>query len=252
MIIRSSMLSEMKGCFRKCYYKYTLGLIPSKSKPNVDLLFGKVVHKAIQILHTEGKDAADDFLSVVRFPVSTNKKNRATAKILFNSYAMSPMNIVAVEKPFSFSIGKHTWKGRFDGIIEVRNALYVADHKTTQAYFLLSKPNDQFISYWKGAKINGYDVQGVVLNHLDPVNFTCSRKLIGFTEKEFRVWREETKVYLSTYQRCLTTEVVPKNPSHCLSYGKKCPYFILCTADEATCEVVKKKFYKINRNTLNY
>jgi len=247
MLIRSSVLAEFKLCPARAHYAYDLGLVRKGAKPSPDLIFGKAIHKAVEVFHKTGSlDEALQALKDFTFPPHKDKTFER-AQILVTMYVQgNPLNIVEPEKDFSFKIGRHTWKGRFDGIAEVNGALYVAEHKTTKPFYLQTKPNDQFISYWAGAKITNKDVQGVIINNFDVERCEVRRILVSFSWEEFERWREETKMVLSFYQLCKTRKTFPKVPSSCLAYSRECPYRILCNAEPSIHERIIADFFDIN------
>lgn len=247
MLLRSSVLSEIKLCVRRAYYTYELGLLPKDAKPSVDLDFGKAVHKALEIYHKESKEAAYAYLKDCVFE-ETNLKNKRKAALLLEIFIrQGPLKLIENEKEFTFKIGKHVWKGRFDGIAEHFNELYVVEYKTTNPYFLIHKPNDQFIAYWGGGRIFYRDIAGVLLIDLDPKSLTVNRSIVSFTRDEFLRWREETKQVISYYQRCLTAKKFPKTPGACKSYGRNCPFLILCTAQEEIHDRIIEDYFIVSK-----
>ena len=247
MLIRSSVLSEIKLCVQRAYYTYELGLVSKKAKPSVDLVFGSIIHKAIEIYHKESREVAYAFLRSCNFE-ETNLKNKRKAVLLLEIYIrQNGFKYIAVERNFSFKIGKHVWKGRFDGIVEYNGELYVVEYKTTNPYFLIHKPNDQLIAYWAGGRISYQNVAGVILISIDPRSLTVNRTVVSFTWDEFLEWREETKLVISYYQRCLTAKKFPKTGGACKSYGRNCPFLILCTAQEEIREKIIEEYFDVSK-----
>lgn len=247
MLIRSSVLSEIKLCVQRAYYTYELGLVPKRAKPSVDLIFGSLVHKAIEIYHKESREASYAYIKDYVFE-ETNLKNKRKAVTLLEIYnRQDPLNLIENEKDFTFKIGKHIWKGRFDGVAEHFSQIYVVEFKTTNPYFLTHKPNDQFVAYWGGGRIFYRNVAGVILVDLDPKSLVVSRSVISFTRDEFLKWREETKLVISYYQRCITAKKFPKTPSACKSYGRNCPFLILCTAQEEIHDRIIEEYFDVSK-----
>jgi len=252
MVIRSSVLAEFKLCPRRAHYAYDLGLFRKGGRPSVDLVFGKAVHKAVEIFHKVGSlDSALQALNDFDIPPDRDK-NIDRARLLVTMYVQGkPLTLVESEKDFSFKIGRHVWKGRFDGIADVNGALYVVEHKTTKPFYLQTKPNDQFIAYWGGARITNKDVQGVIINNFDVERCEVRRILVSFSWEEFQRWREETKLVLSFYQRCKTSGIFPKSPFACKAYGRECSYRILCTADLETRKRIIEDFFETNQEAVD-
>jgi len=247
VIVRSSFLAEMKLCFARAHYAYDLGLVLKGGGKNPDLLFGTAIHKAIEKFHKEGKEEALAFLQDMEFP-QHGVKNRINAITLLNMYVASkPPKLLVAEKDFTFKIGRHEWRGRFDGIAKVNGELYVVEHKTTKPYYLQFKPNDQFISYWAGAKVYFSEVAGILINSLDPHRLEVNRYLITFTLDELKRWRQETKLLLSFYTLCTTKGVFPKSPFACKAFGRDCPYTPLCKADPSQKQLIIDRCYNISR-----
>ena len=68
MIFRSTQIKTAKQCLAKSYYRYNLGLAKKGSGgKNVDLLFGTIVHNAIEKMLTEGKDVAVQRLTAYNY-----------------------------------------------------------------------------------------------------------------------------------------------------------------------------------------
>lgn len=226
---------------------YDLGLVLKGGGANPDLFFGSAVHKAIELYHKKGKDEAVEYLMGLDFP-SHGVKCKTNAITLLNMYeASKPPKLLVAEKNFTFRIGRHEWRGRFDGIAKVNGALYVIEHKTTKPYYLQFKPNDQFISYWMGARVYFSDVAGVLVNSLDPQRLEVNRYLVSFNTDELEQWREETKLLLSFYSLCSTKGVFPKTPSACKAFGRDCPYLPLCKADSSQKQLIINRCYNISR-----
>ena len=247
MIVRSSFLSEMKLCIARAHFMYDLGLVRTGGSPNPDLFFGSAMHKAIEIFHKQGLREAKIHLNELVFPPH-GKKTLGCAISLIEIYAASkPPKLLVAEKDFTYKIGHHEWKGRFDGIAKVNNSLYVVEHKTTNPFYLLMKPNDQFISYWAGARIYFDDVAGVLINSLDPARREVNRYLITFSVEELEEWREETKLLLSFYSLCKTKGAFPKTPSACKAFSRDCPYLPICTATSGQKQLVIDRCYNVCR-----
>lgn len=246
MLIRSSVLSTIKLCPQRAHFSYDLGLVSKNAKPSIDLVFGTIVHKSIELFHKQSKEAALEYLHEVEFE-QTNAKSRLKAITLFNSYVETePLDLIDYEKDFTFKIGKHVWKGRFDGVANLFDSLYIVDHKTTNPYFLSTKPDDQFIAYWMGGRIFYHEVKGVIVNSLDPASLVVKRIIVSYTKDEFEHWRDETKLLLAFYQRCFNVGIFPKTPKACIAYGRQCPFRILCTSPPEVHERIIERYYDVS------
>ena len=247
MIVRSSFLSEMKLCKARAHYMYDLGLVKKSDGVNPDLFFGSAIHKAIETYHKVGFAAAKEFLEGQTFQYHPKKTPSAAMTLLELYVASKPPKLLVAEKNFSFKIGRHEWRGRFDGIAKVDGSLFVIEHKTTSPYYLLLKPNDQFISYWAGARVYFSEVAGVLINSLDPSRLEVNRYLVTYTPEELEAWREETKLLLSFYQLCRTKGVFPRTPSACKAYGRDCPYLPLCNSHISMQQMIIDRCYNVCR-----
>lgn len=250
MIIRSSMLKDIKSCPSKAAYKYELGLVPIAKGQRIknDLEFGKLIHEAIEIFHTASIKDAIDLIDVSPMH-ETKRKNRQTAKVLLRRYADSnSVEIQHLEKSFQFKIGSHTWQGRFDGIGIYQGDVWVIEHKTTNPLYLQIKPNDQFIAYWLGAMIHFQNVKGVLINNLDCDKLEVTRIPVQYTKEEKEEWLDEIKITAEVYSRYRTKGVFPRNDMACHLYNSVCPYMALCSEPEGTRDMIMARCYEVKES----
>jgi hypothetical protein len=252
MLVRSTFLGTVKACPCKAYYKHILGLQPIANGTRNTLPFGRLIHDAIELFHNETLDKAIKFIEKSDVP-ETKRKNKNVAKVLLQQYARKSDFFVMEEpeKEFSYQIGKHTWKGRFDGIGTCNGKRWVIEHKTTIPYYLLFKPNDQFIGYWVGAKRHYGDVAGVILNNLDCDKLVVNKFTIEFNDIEEEEWLEETEAVLDAFQGWYKYGVFPRNPGACLLYNTKCSYHPLCSEPESSRGLIMNKCFVKNENLIN-
>lgn len=253
MILRSSFVKDVKNCPAKACYKYELGLVPitkTKSGRN-DLDFGRLVHNSIEVYHSDGQDAALDVIEESDFH-ETQRKNRSTAKALIRNYILTNhVEMISMEKSFQFKIGSHTWQGRFDGIGIYQGGKWVIEHKTTNPYYLQTKPNDQFIAYWLGAMIYYQDIEGVLINNLDCDKLKVNRIPVRFSKEEKEEWIDEMKMTAESYKRCKTKGIFPRNEQACFMYNSQCPYLPLCSEVEGTRQIIIERCYEVNEKIKN-
>jgi len=251
VIFRSTMLNDFKQCPAKAAYKYELGITPIQSGQSNDLDFGALVHQAIEIYHNHSLDEAVSLIESSGMS-ETRRKNRSTAKALLKTYvSTNPVKMERLESDFTFKIGSHQWKGRFDGIGIYNGGRYVIEHKTTNPQYLILKPNDQFIAYWLGGFIYYQDIQGVLINSLDCDKLQVTRYPITFSKEEKEEWIEEMKAIAETYKRYKTKGIFPRNPASCFAYNRLCAYYPLCQEPEGTREMVMRKCYQHNSKMKN-
>ena len=235
MIIRSSMLYSFKSCPAKFNYRYIKGLRSRQAYKNVDTYFGTMLHLSLELYHQEGYNQAMTVWEDYDQTLANDKKNPNTGRVLVDKYIQSPLNPICLEKNFTFKIGNHDWQGRFDMIAEYNGVKMVVDHKTTSYGFDQLKPNDQFMSYFLGAKIYYKDVEGLIVQVFNVSNMTIERKITSFSVEEVKEWQDETKLLLAYMTRCKNAECFPKS-KNCTFFGKDCVFKVLCTSPPSTRE----------------
>ena len=230
MKIRSSSYDCARRCEKRFYWKYILGLLPNKEKRN-DLYFGSMLHEAVDAIHL-----GEDYMPIWRsydISLASKDKNPQTGRVLTKMYAKKPFKMLTSEKSFEVYIGKHKWHGRFDGITEIDNSLYVVDHKTTRwgtvgKYAMQTKPNNQFISYVLGGRVYFKDIDSLIVNVFNVRDMKIERLYVSFSPDEINNWIEETKLFLSHLVRCINSGHFPKS-NDCKLYGYDCDYKQLCS-----------------------
>ena len=252
MILRSTLVSDFKSCPAKACYKYELGLSAiTQGKVRNDLVFGQVIHSAIQTFHEEGMDSALTYIDDFQMD-ETRRKNKQTAKALLRSYVKNnTVSIECLEKNFQFKIGTHVWKGRFDGIGSYMGKRWVIEHKTTNPFYLILKPNDQFIAYWLGALIFYHDIEGVLINNLDCDKLEVNKFFVHFSQEEKEEWIDEMKMTAETYKRFKTKGIFPRNQSSCYAYNRLCSYISICSSSEGVRPNIIKRCYKQDDRMIN-
>ena len=253
MLIRSTMLKTAKRCERLFYWKYIAGIYPKITVKRGDLYFGVKMHEAIDKFHKGGYEAGLRVFDDYDLTEATKDKNPQSGRMLYDDYVSNPFDMVSTEKEFKFLVGSHTWGGRFDGICEMKGGLYVVDHKTTRWGFRQFKPNDQFISYYLGAKIFYPEVIGVIVNELNVDKGKCERRIITYNKEEVDEWLKETKVFISYICRCKSSGIWPKT-ADCYKYGnRECPYHVLCTANsEGMRNRLMERLFVKRENPIDY
>jgi hypothetical protein len=252
MIFRSSQFATFKQCPRRAYYKYELGLRKKHDGKNIHLEFGKMLHEAIEAFHRN--DAIEAGLEVINeweLPFDKVKNHHVGRSLLMQYARNNTIEVVSYEREFSFSIGNHTWKGRFDNIGIYNGKRFVGEYKTTNPRYLQAKPNDQFISYWAGAMIFYNDIAGIALTNLDPTKVQVSRSFINFSRSEFEEWINETKMVCAYFSRCKGKGDFPRHPQACQSFGRLCPYHELCSEPEVTRQAFIDRFYTVDEEAKN-
>ncbi len=161
--------------------------------------------------------------------------------------------VVACEKPFKLKLSDDIeLRGRYDLVAKDSDGIYIGEYKTTIPYYLLSKPDDQFIIYYLAGNQEFGNVEKVVLCNLDPNNIDVSLSIITYTKQEIEDWRQEMITFLDYYQSCIDKKVLVKTPQACLAFGRRCEFYDLCTANSYVRDVLIKNYYTINEKALEY
>lgn len=251
MLVRSSSFITYKECERKAYFAYESGLV-RRGKVHIDLLFGSTVHDALDLFKkTEDLKDAFALIDSIDWPPHKTKKPNI-AKTFIRMYANKGYmkNQILSEREFSFSIGSHTWQGRWDGIDSLPDGLYVEEDKTTNPRFFQFKPNDQLIAYYKGACARfGDQVKGVVVNDFDVEKVDIVRRFVRFSQEEVDRWEQETIFKIDQYEYSRTHNIWPQRGSACLLYGidHPCNFQMLCTSPVNTLQTMIEKCYAVNQ-----
>lgn len=245
MIFRSTMVTEAKRCIAKAYYHYELGLKPKGNGVNPDLFFGKAVHKAIEVALLGSLEDGVEYLESLLWPPSRNKSKRVALGLLRQFYHKFDMKFVSAEQEFTFPIDDDKWKGRYDIIAEQRGKPYVVELKTTNPYYLLTKPNDQFIAYHIGA-MKDFGAQGFVLYNLDPNEMDIVKIPITFSEEDVEEWTEEFKLWKEYYKKCIEQGIYPRSSGACFDYNRKCEFHELCTSKFSMREKIMENCYAVD------
>jgi hypothetical protein len=167
----------------------------------------------------------------------------ATLLKIYNS--RNKVKIIVPEREFSFDGLNFTWQGRDDGIGSLDEALYVVEHKTTDPWYLLLNPNDQFISYYIGAKTTFPDVQGIIVNNFDPKKVDLYQHIIIYSDDEINNWIKETEIFTDFLLSCQKENIWPRNENSCRAYGRLCEFHLLCAERNNTMRTtIMTKCYK--------
>ena len=250
MKVRSTQIATFKQCPAKAYYRYELGLRKKNTSKGVDLLFGSMLHDAIDAFHTtEDARAGLDVINSTELPFD-KIKNQANGRALYVKYVKeNPIQVISSEKSFSFKIGNHDWVGRFDGVGKFNGLLYVLEHKTTKPMYLQTKPNDQFIAYWAGALIFYNDISGIIINSLDPTKIALERIFVNYSREEFYEWRDEMKATIEYYVRCRTKGSFPRHPFSCKMFNRQCIFHEICSEPAVSRQTIINMLYEEDKQS---
>lgn len=198
LYVDNSTLETMGVCERKCQLRYVKGLAPAKEPDALE--FGRAFHAALatyykaidRVDHTVSEDLAIESailafvdegrnehstLAITRDDTPTARSLERGIDVLRHYFAKHPRNhehwkIIAVETGFSCALTSSPpiiYRGRIDLIVEMADAHWVIDHKTTTSlgprYFERLRPNDQITSYlWAASQHLGKPVTKAMLN----------------------------------------------------------------------------------------
>jgi hypothetical protein len=251
MIVRSSSFVAYKECERKALFAYEMGLVRNGSMP-IDLLFGSTVHDAIDLFNKTG-DLKDAFTLIDSIPWPAHKTKKPTlAQTFLRMYANKKLTqkYILSERDFSFSLGPHSWIGRWDGLSVQPDGIYVEENKTTNPRFFRYKPNDQLIAYYKGARVRfGDQVKGVIVNDFDVDRVDIVRRIVRFSPEELENWEAETIFKLDQYEASRTYNIWPQRGSACLLYGidHPCSYTTICESPISGVQAIMERCYVVNK-----
>ena len=250
MIFRSSMVAEAKRCVAKSHYRYSLGLIPKGKGENIDLFFGKALHKAIEIALTSNLDQALAYLDGLLWPPSRNKSKRVATCLLRQFYHKFDMQFISAEEEFSFLVEEDEWKGRYDLIARKDGKTHVVELKTTNPYYLLTKPNDQFIAYQIGAS-KDFGAEKFTLINLDPNEIDVTSIPIRFSQEDIDEWLNEFIIWKDYYKKCLSLGVYPKSSGACFDYNRKCEFHDICMSKFSMKQKIIDNCYDVDEEAKN-
>lgn len=229
----SSSLSTFLRCPQRYFLQSICGFVPVGT--SVDLFFGTLVHKGMEVYHeekpTRGHTEAqvlglEEILSHAwseagYWKSTSNNKNLWNALRAFiwhtESFGFEPEvhtavvgeSILAVELPFQFDLldfrGKTiTYCGHMDRIVDTPGGRWVVDYKTTTktigtSYFAGYEPSTQLPGYAVAAKIVFHQpVVGVMIDAFQiGVDFVrCGRGHILMTEEKADEWLNDASTWI--------------------------------------------------------
>lgn len=247
MIFRSSFVGEAKRCVALAYYRYYLGLSTKDATQNIDLFFGKELHNAIQISFEQSLEAGLEHLDQLLWPPSKTKTKITAMNLLRQLHYKFDYNVVACEQDFSFPLDNDEWFGRYDMIAEKYDERYVLEFKTTNPYYLLIKPNDQFITYYIGAR-QDFNINGMLVVSLDPSEVEVTFVPVKFSQEDINEWTREFSIWKEYFKRCVVSGVLPKNPTSCFDYNRKCEFFELCLSNKRMRDNIMNNRFIVDEN----
>lgn len=249
MIHRSTCFKDAKLCPCLYYYRYELGLQKvGEGKPSPHLEFGRLLHDALEILTDEGLEAALSHIEKTPIPPDRVKTPEVAAALLRIYHSRNQVKVIVPEREFSFQGPNFIWQGRDDGIGSFNGTMYVVEHKTTDPWYLLLFPNDQFIAYYIGAKVTFPDVQGIIINNLDPKKIELHQHIINYSDEAVENWLTETKKFTDYLLSCQESNTWPRNEQACRAYGRLCEFHLLCSEQSNTTRtMIMSKCYQENK-----
>lgn len=204
----SSMLKDFLSCPQKFYLAHILGLRPDRDR--TALQYGKVWHRAMELLQVEGKSAGLDVIikSEGEFSLQ-DAKNRTTARMAedFMKYLKkweaveTNWEVLASEEGFKLELANgRMWSGRIDEVRRHRVRKYLLAHDFKSTTFKTANYFDQFEM---GIQIPGYvwaleklrpdeEVKGATIDcyHIQKNKTDFERRTFHVTALKRAAWEE--------------------------------------------------------------
>jgi RecB family exonuclease len=224
----SSSLSTFLRCPRRYFYNYVCNFRPRAE--SFDLVFGSLVHAALEEYHLERQTRGHNEAQVLGLQVLLQEafvngkywESNSRNKNLWNAlrafvwhteqFALEPdfrttvlgKKLLAVELPFSFDLDLKvngtpaTFCGHLDRMVDTGSGRWVVDYKTTTKaigphYFESYSPSTQLPGYAVAASIVFHEpVQGVIIDGMQiGVDFVrCGRGHILLGKEKSDEWME--------------------------------------------------------------
>lgn len=276
MLITNSRLKAFRRCPR--YHQYAYQDLYRPVETSFAIRFGTLLHLALEaywLNHTleSALHAIDTACSNDEF----DEFDRVKAEELMRGYDArwgdSDYETIAVEKEFQFPIEDgDTCGGKFDVVARKGGQVYILDHKSTSEdltpggdfHRRVSVLDTQVSTYYRAAKVLGYDVAGwvhdcVLRIALRPYKAGKTRKA-DETPEEFRIRvrtaiaedpdkyyarftivrteRDETEAAIDfrrtvRHLKIAVEEGSFRNPDACKAFGRSCEFLGVCEGTES-------------------
>lgn len=259
-------LSTFTTCPKKYYFRIIRGIVGKK--PPVAAEFGRAIHKALDVWHTQ-RDI-DKAIQVFHdtFPVEIEDEKRTHAvgekilRLYAEKYEHEPFKVLESERKFSVKIPGTDMMlvGRRDKVVDIDGSQWVLDHKTTSRlgaeFFYKIKPNMQFDGYVYSAIQDGYTkCVGVILDAilvakglLIPAQLSkltpLARDMSYRSELDIQRYIENITQIIQYIERSYEIGVWYDNTESCCDYVE-CPYRKICKEDVSLHERIIDMDYKV-------
>lgn len=262
----NSQLGSFQRCAYSYYLQYIRGLKTTQVNTNfIRLSFGNYVHLFIENYLKETGKNINDIVDGYESLESEKNKSIDCLKMLCKGYATfynnEKMEVLAVEEPIKFNIGKYQYVVKVDAVVNMNGNILGLEHKTTDAlsfnYFDKYDMDGQITSQVvaiknKFGRCDGIIVDAMMINKLqgnprslyDFVETTkegiycCKfrRQPFNRTDEEVNNWEENAIRWIDEIEDCIINNNFKKSTStgacgYC-SYPSLCKTAIYDKLDE--------------------
>lgn len=232
MIVNISRIKEFQTCPHKYMRRYEEGVAPATSSPA--LTFGTAIHEGLGA-HYGGGDMRQAYLA----SIPDDHPDKLYGLTMLDAYVKrwagedEDWRVLAIEEPWSCTLGPHTIMGRPDLVIERADGIYHVQHKTAskyrgfdtyaQAYELdWHEPAYALAAIERGL---GERYRGTILNILRKTNEpSFYRTHIVMDEWKLENFRADVVQVIDLMER----PERPRNTQSCFNYNRKCYLYDQC------------------------
>lgn len=242
-------------CERKFYWRHIRHLV-KKGEGHPALTLGKAIHSALEVIYKGGDEveATKAFLSEYPPTPSTleeDKRGVENGLLILKGYLDKfiperDWKIVRVEVPGMFELTSDilfAWKA--DLVVETMGGLYGVEHKTSSnARWFVPKPNHQISGYIYGSKVQGYPLDGFIVNLIMvfKTKRDYKRLITTRTPEMLEEWRQWVIYKKHQIDNCLENNWFPLSTNSCWN----CPYTDLCSINYKHQEALISSTYEVS------
>lgn len=278
-MIDNSKLQTYLDCGQKYKYKYVDMLSKFKDEEglNIDLNFGKLGHKCLELYYKDKRDGIKEiklekyvapFDSLVETPnnkIKTKEAGRLAIKKYIERWTNQEKDweILDVEGVYTMEVIGIPYTFKIDLVIRYRDNIYVIDNKFTakkdrRNFFRGYELNAQMTGYcWLAEKkfkyCSGFYVNAVFVGHRaraykgEPAGYWCvpERQMFNRYPQQLVRWEVNVGDVFSQIERCKDVNVWTKDESGC----NWCEYKMLCQSCNDT-EIRELHYVKLTEDEL--
>ena len=263
-VLDNSMISDFRNCPRYFQFRHIELLTPKSDSNKFKAAFGTALHEGLEVFYSGGtpKEMDDAFIeSWLPYEGQDDTGIRTITKGLLiceeyrARFANEDFTVLHTETGGAFSLGKFLILFKCDGVVRLRDKVYVFEHKTSaHRGFLITKPNSQLDTYITGiSELLNMEVGGALFNQIyfrkgrknenqaDTISFV--REETARTSEELDDWKRDTIQWGEAISKCSDNNFYPKNTNSCTAYGG-CQFLSVCKLPVGdTQESVKNGMY---------